>query len=127
MTDKSKVLIIEDDPWFSEIIETILKKNDFETKKSLHIIEAIDDIDEFMPDLIITDLLLAGSTAFNLLNELQSHSDLAKIPIIVCSNISANLRLSDLGPYGVEALLDKSTMHPQDIIDQVKRLLYEKK
>lgn len=118
-----KVLIIEDDQWFAEALALVLKKHHYKTKISPHIIAAIKDVDDFLPDLMVMDLLLAGSTAFNLMNELQSHADLAKIPIVVCTNLAESLSLEDLRPYGVVDLIDKSTMKPEDIIKALNGIL----
>lgn len=117
-----KVLIVEDDRWFADAIAVVLKNNHFKTKISPHVVAAIDDIDDFAPDYIIMDLLLVGSTAFTLMNELQSHSDLAAIPIIICSNLAGQLHLEDLQAYGVRDLLDKTTMKPDDILSAIERL-----
>ena len=114
-----KILLVEDDQWFAETIDENLKTNGYKTKISPHAVAAINDIDDFQPDVIIMDLLLTGSTAFNLMNELQSHADLAKIPIVICSNLSAQLKLKDLKPYGAKALLDKTSMKPGDIITEI--------
>ena len=122
MANLRKILIIEDDNWFADTLSSLLSSKGFETQVSPHVVAAIKDVDEFKPQIIIVDLLLAGSTAFTLLNEFQSHSDLADIPVIVCSNISEHLKLEDLQPYGVKALIDKAQMQPEDIIVSIRRL-----
>ncbi|MBP9668428.1 response regulator [Candidatus Saccharibacteria bacterium] len=120
-----KILLVEDDQWFAETIAESLKVAGYEIKISPHAVAAINDIDDFNPNIIIMDLLLTGSTAFSLMNELQSHEDLSAIPVIICSNLSAQLNLDDLKPYGAKALLDKTTMTPKDIIYEIKNLKNE--
>lgn len=117
-----KILIVEDDQWFADTISSVIKKNNYKPKISPHIVAAINDVDKFKPQIIIMDLLLVGSTAFNLMHELQSHSDLSKIPIIVCTNLGEQLNLKDLKPYGVYELLDKTKMQPEDIVLAIKRI-----
>ena len=49
-----------------------------------------------MANVIILDVLLPGPNAFTLLHELQSHSDLAGIPIILCTNSADQFMNDDL-------------------------------
>ena len=68
-------------------------------------------------------MLLAGTTALALLHELQSHTDTAKVPVILCTNLADGLDLEELAPYGVRRIVDKTTMQPDDIVAAVKSVL----
>lgn len=116
----TRVLIIEDDNWLREHAADVLRKNDFTVAESAHALEAIDQIDTFQPDAIILDMMLPGSNGMALLHELQSHSDLASIPIVVMSTLT-DFDIEQLRPYGVKAVLDKSTMQLEDILAAVKK------
>jgi len=117
---KLKVLIVEDDVWQAEQYKRVLKKNDYDTDISPHALDAIDKIDQYKPDVIIMDVLLTGSTAFALINELQSYSDISKIPIIICSSIGESLDIENLKKYGVRRILDKAVMHPDDLVAAIR-------
>lgn len=110
-----KVVVVEDDTWYGEHLLRILQGEGVTCALADHPAKAIDLIDEMQPDAIILDMLLTGSTGFVLLHELQSHSDLASIPVIVCTTILDSLQMKHLEPYGVKRALDKTTMHPEDI------------
>jgi DNA-binding response OmpR family regulator len=116
---KTKVLVVEDDKWLAEQHERVLK-TDYEVKISLSAISAIGDIDDFHPDVIILDVLLVGNTAFTLLNELKSHSDIGSIPIILCTNLASDIEISDVSHYGVKRILDKALMEPGDLVGAVR-------
>ncbi|MNT81546.1 hypothetical protein D3C72_2211510 [compost metagenome] len=66
------------------------------------------------------DVLLTGTTAFTLLHELQSYTDTAMVPIVLCTNMAAELELEELESYGVRRILDKATMQPDDLIAAVR-------
>jgi response regulator baeR len=74
--------------------------------------QAIEIIDDWQPDALILDMLLAGETAIALLNELRSYADLASLPIVVCTNI--DVKMDDLRPLGVKAILNKTSMRPNE-------------
>jgi CheY-like chemotaxis protein len=83
----------------------------------------MDALDMHVPDAIILDVLLTGPNAFTLLHELRSHADLAAIPIILCTNSAADINGENLAVYGVFGVLDKTTMHPDDVVVAVRKVL----
>jgi two-component system OmpR family response regulator len=120
---KSRILVVEDDVWLAEQHIRVLEKAGYSVTVSPHTIAAIEAIDDIHPSVIILDVLLPGTTAFTLLHEVQSHSDIASIPVILCTNLASDLKLDDLRPYGVKRLLDKTTMEPSDIVSAVRSVL----
>lgn len=82
-------------------------------------IAAIQALDGDLPKLIFLDVLLDGPDGFAFLNELNSYSDTADIPVVIVSSLS--LLESDLRHYGVVKVLDKETMQPKDIIEVATR------
>lgn len=116
----TRVLIVEDDTWQRQHVSRVLAKHGFQTAESAHALEAIDRIDVFKPDVIVLDIMLPGPNGFVLLHELQSHSDLAQIPIVVMTTHS-DISLDQLQPYGVKVVLHKATMHPDDIVAAIRR------
>ncbi len=119
----SKVLIVEDDDWLAAQHRRVLEKAGYQTIISPHALDAIVMIDSEKPDAIVLDVLLTGSTGFTLLHELQSYSDTAAIPVIICSNVADSLSLEDVEPYGVKRIVDKLTMLPDDIATAVRGAL----
>lgn len=123
MTKQPYVLIVEDDDWLAEQHVRTLKMADIRARAVPHALAAIDSVDQHRPDALVLDVLLAGPNAFTLLHELQSHADLASIPVILCTNGADQLAGEDLQAYGVTRVLDKATMRPGDLIAAVRRAL----
>lgn len=108
-----KLLIVEDDKNWADILCGYAAAVGAEARAVVSGGQAMEMIDNWRPDAIVLDMLLAGETAVALLNELRSHADLARLPIVVCS--SADVNLEDLRPFGVTALLDKASMRPDEV------------
>ena len=108
-----KLLIVEDDKNWADILCRYAAMVGADTRVVVSGGQAMEMIDDWRPDAIVLDMLLAGETAVALLNELRSHADLARLPIVVCSNAGVNL--ADLQPFGVRALLDKASMLPDEV------------
>jgi len=115
------ILIVEDDEWLGEQYARTLKVLKCNTLMARNALEAMDILNEHTPDCILLDIFLAGPNGIVLLHELRSHEDLAKIPIIICSTSADTLTLDTLRPYGVRALLDKTTMEPDDVVAAVRK------
>ncbi len=107
-----KLLIVEDDKNWADILCGYAAAVGAEAQAVVSGGQAMEMIDNWRPDAIVLDMLLAGETAVALLNELRSHADLARLPIVVCSN--SDINLEDLRPFGMRALLDKASMHPDE-------------
>jgi len=114
------VVVVEDDVLLGHHFERILKKAGHTVATSTHALGAIRLIDETKPAVIVLDMLLTSSTAMPLLHELQSHDDLAHIPVIMTTSLAGDLSLETLRPYGVTHVLDKATMHPDDLIAAIR-------
>lgn len=123
MSKRPRVLIVDDDPWFADSISHGLMLEGFDVEIAPHAIEGIKRIDARTPEVIVLDLFMPGPNGIVLLHELQSYSDLAAIPVIVCSNSAENLSRRDLAAYGVSDVFDKATVHPRELAKTIRRIL----
>lgn len=123
MTKHPHVLIVEDDEWLAEQYIRTLGAAGFRAEYVSNAQSAMDMIDTRRPELLLLDVLLPGGTIFTLLHELRSHSDLAAIPIILCTNSADQLADEDIRAYGVAAVLDKAVMKPGDIVAATRKAL----
>ena len=119
----TRVLLVEDDAWLASVEASIISYAGFEVSVAPHAPAAIELVDSFHPEVIVLDVLLAGSTAFALLNELQSYSDTGMVPVILCTNIADQFDAKQLKEYGVKKVVDKTTMYPEDIIAAIRGVL----
>lgn len=117
------VLIIEDDTWFAQQHGRVLEEAGFIARYATDGLAGIEAVDESMPDVVVLDIFLPGPNALVLLHEMQSHSDLAVIPVIICSSSSSGMSSDRLTAYGVKSVLDKGEMQPGDLVAAVRRVL----
>ncbi len=115
------VLLIDDDPWQLEHFDRQLSQAGFRVSQASNALAAMDLIDSDSPQVLVVDMMMPGPSGLTLLHELQSHADLMQLPVIICSAVP--LKLSDLAPYGVVAVLDKTTINQHDLVAAVKKAL----
>lgn len=114
------IVLVEDDGLQARHFQRVLVAAGYDVYIAQHTLGAIELIDDKQPEVIVLDMLLSGSTAMNLLHELQSHEDLAMIPVVVATNLTTDGLSEQLAPYGVRRILDKSTMEPDDLTAAVR-------
>lgn len=117
------VLIIEDDQWFLALVKKTLEREKFVVATANNTIEGMAAINKRVPDAIVLDFFMPGPNALVLLHELQSYGDTAKVPVILCTNNASDIPSESIRSYGVASILDKTTMHPDDVVAAVRRAL----
>lgn len=115
-----KVVVVEDDVWLGEYYVRVLTRAGYIPYHAPNALSAIDMIDDIRPHVILLDMLLTGTTALALLHEMKSHDDLAGIPVVLATNLADQIQLDDVASYGVKRLLDKATMHPEDVTAAIR-------
>ena len=115
------IAIIEDDRGWEEYYHQILA--DYDLKCFHDGLAAVQWMDETVPELVILDILLTGPTRVDVLNVMDSHPELAKVPVVNGSSVA--MPQKELVKYGVRAVFDKGSMLPQDLLKSVQAALDE--
>jgi DNA-binding response OmpR family regulator len=80
MNTKRKILIIEDDPQISSLVETGLKEEDFETKVAFDGAAGLDTFGSWNPDLVILDIMLPKLNGLQVCSKIRETSE---VPILM--------------------------------------------
>lgn len=123
MSKSGSILLVEDDRWLADSFKRTLANAGHQVLLAENTLEAIELADSEGPLAIVLDVFLPGPNGIVLLHELQSHSDLASIPVVLCTNSAADIAPGALRRYGVKMILDKTTMHPGDLVAAVEKVL----
>ena len=129
MNDTPKtVLIVDDDTDFVEATRVILESNAYDVKTARSREEAMQEITQDKPDLILLDVMMKRmNDGFTLCHELKHDEQLKKIPVIMITSVtqSTGLRFSP-GTDGeyleAEDYMDKPVEAP-DLLAKIDRLL----
>ena len=88
MSEKQKILIVDDDEDISELISLYLVKECYDTKRAEDGEVALTLFKEYQPDLILLDLMLPGKDGYDVCREIRKTS---KVPIIMLSAKTCDL------------------------------------
>lgn len=119
----STILAIEDDQWLGDCYAQWLGSAGHKVVRAADVGSALDILDNTLIDVILLDLFLPQANGIQLIGTLASHSDLARIPILVCSS-AVSERGAALLAYGVVAVLDKTTLTQDQLLQTVKEAVH---
>ena len=116
-----KILIIEHDLLISSLVQFRLKKDGYETHLVKDGNEGVKAIDELVPDLIITDVMMPFRSGIELIHHSKKyHPD---IPIIVLSSLGEEEKVVlEAFNLGVADFVPKP-FNPNELAIRVKRVL----
>lgn len=118
-----KILIVEDDKFLRELIVQKLLKEGYETSEAVDGEEGIKKVKEEKPDLVLLDLILPGIDGFEVLSKKKEDPNLARIPVIVLSNLGQKEDVERGLKLGAVDYLIKAHFTPGEIIEKVKNSL----
>ncbi len=80
-----KILLIDDEVDFTEVVSTLLRFHDFDVEVFNDPIEVEPTLDKNNYDLIVTDLMMPHLSGFELIDLIQKKEKYKNVPIIVLS------------------------------------------
>lgn len=80
MSEKQKILVVDDDQHIAELISLYLMKDGYDTQEVYDGKQALDEVTSYQPDLILLDLMLPGMDGYQVCAEVRKMS---KVPIIM--------------------------------------------
>ena len=77
-----RVLLVEDAPFLRYAFGRLLRLEGFDVKEVTDGQEALDCIEEFRPDLVLTDLMMPGMNGIELITRIRADPGISGIPIV---------------------------------------------
>ena len=94
------ILVVEDDPTLGDVMLTALKDEGLDAKLAHDGDEAMRDVDDLAPSLMVLDLMMPKRDGFSVLRELRADGRISNLPVIVVTAIfgmSERLYATELG------------------------------
>jgi DNA-binding response OmpR family regulator len=115
-TKSQKILVIDDEPEITDIIETFLENVGYEVKSENSSMLGIERAKTFLPDLVLLDIMMPFMDGYDICSELKKDLKTKDIPVVFLTGKDAR---SDEGrsfrvgaalyikkPFSCERLLD---------------------
>lgn len=78
----ARVLVIDDEPDITEIVDSFLSDSGYTVEVENSPEQAVDRAKEFMPNVILLDIMMPGTNGYDVCQRIKAEPELAHIPVI---------------------------------------------
>lgn len=130
MSDKQRILMIDDDVQAVDTVETLLQSVGYETSHAYMAVEGLELARTWKPDLILLDVMFAGPPGpdgFEVSRELHADPDLKGTPVVILSGLKKFFGMAtEFNPdetwMPVKAFLEKP-VKPATLLETISKVL----
>ena len=91
MTDKKKILVVDDEPDFCSIVQGQLEKEGFEVELAYNGVEGMQKVQANPPDAIVLDVMMPEKDGYEMCKELKADSNLCHIPVLLLTAVASHV------------------------------------
>lgn len=116
----SKILIVEDDPNILKAVSIVLRKSGFEVETALDGQDALQKLANYLPDLIISDVMMPRMDGFMFFETIRKNPVLEEVPFVFLTAVGDaenRIRRLEMGayeyltkPFNIEELVTRVKM-----------------
>lgn len=118
MTDKTKILVVDDSETNLVLLEAVLQNSGYEVSTASNSNQAIYYLENNIPELILLDLLMPNVNGFDFIKILQKNVKWKEIPVIIVTAYANQENIEIANQLGVVDIIEK----PIDINEFLVRI-----
>jgi two-component system alkaline phosphatase synthesis response regulator PhoP len=128
MTEKKRVLVVDDEPDMTLVIKKRLEKEGFLTEVAYNGNEAIAKVKANPPDAIVLDVMMPEMDGYAVCDALKNDAKYENIPILMLTAVADHVGSTRYSHYDGKSMeaddyVPKGPDSAEEIVDGVKRLL----
>jgi two-component system, OmpR family, alkaline phosphatase synthesis response regulator PhoP len=127
MSEKKRVLVVDDEPDFASIVQGNLEKEGFDVEVAYDGVQGLEKVQKDPPDAIVLDVMMPEKDGYELCAELKNDPGTAGIPIVLLTAVASRVTSTRYSHHdGMSTEADDYIPKPassEDIVESVKRLL----
>jgi len=120
---RKKILWVEDDKLIGTILGKKIITSGFNLLHATNGEDALKAVKNFIPDIIVLDLVLPGISGFDILRKIKTDSALSKIPVMILSNLSKPSDIEKAKMLGVQRFFVKAALSLDQIIEEINNMI----
>ena len=91
MSEKKRILVVDDEPDFAGIVQQNLEKEGFDVEVAYDGEEGLEKVRANPPDAIVLDVMMPGKDGYQVCSELKADDRFADIPIILLTAVASHV------------------------------------
>ncbi len=88
MSDKKRILVVDDEPDFASIVQANLKREGFDVEVAYDGVEAMAKVEANPPDAIVLDVMMPEMDGYEVCSKLKGDKKYEDIPIIMLTAVA---------------------------------------
>ncbi|MBD2021367.1 response regulator, partial [Leptolyngbya sp. FACHB-36] len=117
-----RILAVDDEPDMRELLLTILEQNGIEVRAAASATEALDALEQFQPDVLISDVGMPEMDGYALIRQIRLLPDLATLPAIALTAYAGEIDQQQALQAGFQHHLAKP-VEPDQLIQVIAALV----
>jgi DNA-binding response OmpR family regulator len=120
MSEKVKVLHVDDEVEMLILVKMILDKNKYQIENALNGAEALEKLSQYRPDLVLLDISMPEIDGWEVRRRMKDYEHLKGVPvIIITAKHSSGDALQGLHDLKADAYLTKP-FNPSELLSTIK-------
>lgn len=88
MSEKKRILVVDDEPDFAAIVQRNLEKEGFEVDVAYDGVEGMEKVAKNPPDAIVLDVMMPEKDGYEMCAELKADDKYANIPVVMLTAVA---------------------------------------
>jgi len=88
MSDKKRILVVDDEPDFASLVQSNLSKEGFDVEVAYDGVEAIEKVKANPPDAIVLDVMMPEKDGYEVCSDLKKDDKYRDIPIVMLTAVA---------------------------------------
>ncbi len=122
-SDKTFVLVIEDDKFLRELLVRKLASEGFDVQNAIDAQAAFTILAERKPSIILLDLILPGVSGFEILEKIKADPKITDVPVVILSNLGQKEDLDKAILLGAKDFMVKANFTLDEIVTKVRSIV----
>ena len=122
---KKKVLIVDDDPVFVEVVKNRLAQENYETRTACNRVEFTRQALQESPDIILLDIMLGNDNGPEIYRHLIAEGFDPEVPVIIMSSLCEDEPPTKISQHK-KVVLHSKFFSPFTLLQEIKKLTLRK-
>lgn len=119
----TRILLVEDDPFLIDIYSQKLTKAGFKVEVAQNGKSALQSLQKRKPQLVILDIVLPGIEGWEILRRIKKDRSLAKLKVVVLSNLGQKEEVEKGLKLGAVKYLIKAHYTPSEVVKEIEKVI----
>jgi CheY-like chemotaxis protein len=118
----AKILLLDDDLLTLELFEFVLLGEKAEVRKVSSAAKALEMMESWKPDLLVSDINMPGEDGFSLIQKIREHNETRVTPVIAVTGYGSQMDQEKIRQAGYSDVLIKP-VNPEQLVSMIQTVL----